>query len=85
MPTFRYNITSYTNESINSSLDRNMIYNDINNEIFVGTKYEFYSKYKLDKSKVYRLLYGERKKHKGWSVKPSPSTSSPIPPIFPLE
>ena len=32
MQTFRYNITSYTNESINSSLDRNKFCNDINDD-----------------------------------------------------
>ena len=67
----RYDTTIYT------------FYNNINSETFVGTKYEFYTKYKLDKSKVYRLLSGERKKHKGWIVKPS--TSSLNPPSYPLE
>jgi group I intron endonuclease len=68
----RYDNTTYT-----------FINND-KNETFVGTKYEFYSKYKLDKSKVYRLLSGERKKHKGWIVKLTQS-SSQYQPSFPPE
>lgn len=40
--------------------------NMTNGKIFTGTRYDFYNKYILSKSKVCLLLQGKRKTHKDW-------------------
>jgi len=35
-------------------------------EIFSGTRYDFYNKYNLTKSKVCLLIQGKRKTHNNW-------------------
>jgi hypothetical protein len=42
--------------------------NLLTNEYFIGTKSEFYKKYNLYKSNVYRLCDGTNKKYKNWII-----------------
>jgi len=43
-----------------------VFYNTNDGQKFSGTRYDFYNKYNLSKSKVCLLLQGKRKTHKGW-------------------
>lgn len=40
--------------------------NEITDEIFIGTRYDFYQKYCLNKDKVTLLVNGQRHRHKNW-------------------
>ena len=40
--------------------------NTMTNEIFIGTKSDFYKKYNLHKSSVYRLISNKLKTLKNW-------------------
>lgn len=42
--------------------------NELTKENFIGTRYDFYKKYNLNKDKVTLLIHGERNHHKNWKL-----------------
>lgn len=36
------------------------------NEVFIGTRFDFYTKYKLGKGSICSLIKGKKVHHKGW-------------------
>lgn len=44
--------------------------NKITQEIFEGTRYNFYTKFDMDKSKIHELIHGTRNYHKNWKLLP---------------
>lgn len=55
----RFDFTEYT-------------FKNVNGEIFVGTRFDFYQKYKLNKSSVCELIKNNISQHKGWVVENHP-------------
>lgn len=52
----RFDRTEYTFKNTNT------------NEIFIGTRFDFYTKYQLKQCSVYSIVSGKRKQHKGWII-----------------
>lgn len=50
-------------------------FTNTNGETFIGTQFDFRTKYQIDKSYSSKLIRGVRKTHKGWSIFNQPPSS----------